>query len=246
MTDFVIYLTNYLKTWGKFVMYLSWEWGPVALILGLFSMLFVFKNRDAKVWILLLFLASYLLPVLLWPGFKSRFLVPVLPFVFILSGIGYHYLYTRGGLASWVSRVALFTSLGWFAISWLITSNLTGSPARYYTFDLKHKVDYAEMMILVDRMKGLEKGVVIGAARSLDGGMEGIYWHGFPYVHARPWVSVEKLDWSIIERIRKDYHAQYFWTDEIMMPKYEQNLKKMELLLRSGKFRLYRFAESNG
>ncbi len=246
MTDLVIYLKNCLKIWGKFVIYLVWEWGPGALILGLLSMLFVLKKRDARLWILLLFLASYLLPVLLWPGFRSRFLVPVLPFVFILSAIGFHYLYIQRGLARRLSRVALFTSLGWFAISWLITSNLTGSPARYYTFDLKHKVDYADMMILVDRMKGLEKGVVVGAARSLDGGMEGIYWHGFPYVHARPWVSGDGLQWSLIERLQKDYHAQYFWTDEIMLPKYEENLKDMELLLQSGKFRLYRFEKSNG
>ena len=243
MTDFVTYLKNCLKIWGKFVMYLSWEWGPVALILGLFSMLFVFKNKDARLWILLLFLASYLLPVLMWPGFRSRFLVPVLPFVFILSGIGYHYLYTQGGLARRGSTVALFTSLGWFAISWLITSNLTGSPARYYTFDLKHKVDYADMMILVDQMKALEKGVVIGAARSLDGGMEGIYWHGFPYVHARPWVSGHGLQWSLIQRLQKDYDAKYFWTDEIMLPKYEAYIDKLKLVATSGKFRLYEFID---
>ena len=246
MTDFAIYLKNCLKIWGKFVIYIVWEWGPGALILGLLSMLFVFKKRDAKLFILLLFLATYLLPVLLWPGFRSRFLVPVLPFVFILSAIGYHYLYTQGGLARRLSTVAFFTSFGWFAISWLITSNLTGSPARYYTFDLKHKADYADMISLVEGMTELEKGVVIGAARSLDGGMEGIYWHGFPYVHARPWVSGDGWQWSLIERLQKDYHAQYFWTDEIMLPKYEENLKEMELLLQSGKFRLYRFAESNG
>ena len=138
-------------------MYLLWEWGPGALILGLFSMLFVFKKRDAKLWILLLFLASYLLPVFFVARFQKSVSGASTSICFILSAIGYDYLFIQGGLARRLSRFALFSSLGWFAISWLITSNLTGSPARYYTFDLKHKVDYADMMILVDRMKGLEK-----------------------------------------------------------------------------------------
>jgi len=70
--------------------------------------------------------------------------------------------------------------------------------------------------------------------------VEGVYYHEFPYVHARG------FDWALIQRIRRDYNAQYFWTDEIMLPKYEKNLKEMELLLQSGKFRLYRFEKSNG
>lgn len=90
-------------------------------------------------------------------------------------------------------------------------------------------------------MKELERGLVIGAASSLDGGMEGIYWHGFPYIHARSWVSGEGMNWETVARIRKDYQAKYFWTDEIMLPKYEAQLDQLKLMATSGKFRLFQF-----
>ena len=96
------------------------------------------------------------------------------------------------------------------------------------------------MVDLTRQMNAIEQAMLIGSAKSLDGGVEGVYYHKFPYVHARG------FDWNLIQRIRRDYNAQYFWTDEIMLPKYEENLKDLELLLQSGKFRLYRFKKLNG
>lgn len=235
-TDILIYLKNCIKVWSDFLISSLWEWGPVALIFSLFIK--TFANR--KIIVPLLFAAMYLIPILLWPGFKSRFLVPLIPFLLLLTYFGYQSFKQMFPNLVTVRKIAVISIPAWFFISWFVSIWITESPSKYYLIDLKHKNDYAEMLEISDLMKDLEKLPVIGSAKSLDGGIESVYHHGFPYIHARG------FDWDAIEKIQHDYHAQYFWTDEIMLPKYEENLKEMELLLQSGKFRLYRFAESNG
>ena len=91
------------------------------------------------------------------------------------------------------------------------------------------------MLEVVEEMKALEPSLVVGSARSLDGGLEAFYYHQFPYVHARG------FDWILIERIRDDYEAKYFWTDEIMLTKYEPHMDQLQLVASSGKFRLFQF-----
>ena len=81
-------------------------------------------------------------------------------------------------------------------------------------------------------------GTIIGSAKSLDGGIEGVYLHQFPYIHARG------FPWNYIQRIREDFDATYFWTDQVMMGVYGENLEHMELVLSNGKFRLLRFPAS--
>jgi hypothetical protein len=49
------------------------------------------------------------------------------------------------------------------------------------------------------------------------------------------------MNWETVARIRKDYQAKYFWTDEIMLPKYEAQLDQLKLMATSGKFRLFQF-----
>ena len=90
---------------------------------------------------------------------------------------------------------------------------------------------------MVEKMKTLKPSLVVGSARSLDGGLEALYYHEFPYVHARG------FDWKLIERIRNDYNAKYFWTDEIMLSKYEAYTDKLKLVATSGKFRLFEFID---
>jgi len=242
--DLITYTLNCLKVWKKFVIYLLWEWGPSGLFLGSLPILGLFWKNDRKLLLLLFFLASYLVTILLWPGFKSRFLAPVLPLAMVLSILGYSKLIVREVFLKKLGVGCLAVIFIWFMFSWSISVQINGSPSRYYSFDLKHKNDYAEMKALALDMHGLPKGLVIGAARSLDGGVEGIYWHEFPYIHSRAWVSGEAMDWNLIERIKTDYNARYFWTDDIMLPKYSEYLSKLEPVLESGKFKLFRFIES--
>ena len=230
--DFIAYTQNCLEVWFKFFVSILWEWGPAGILLGIFAL---FAKRNPQRILVLVFLATYLIPILLWPGFKSRFLAPLLPIAFLFSYFGF--LSLKEGFPKFflVGRICVWGIPIWFAFSWICSSILTGSPSRYYTFDLKHKTDYIEMLEMVDEMKALEPSLVVGSARSLDGGLEAFYYHQFPYVHARG------FDWRLIERIRDDYEAKYFWTDEIMLPKYEAHLGQLKIIATSGKFRLFEF-----
>ncbi len=237
LSDILKYAQNCLKVWAKFLVSLLWEWGPTSALLGIFC--FLAKGSRSLI-IVSLFFASVMIPILLWPGFKTRFLLPLLPIFFLFSCLGFEAVKARLPKFLKISQICILGIPLWFSISWICSIALTGSPSRYYTFDLKHKKDYEEMVDLTRQMNAIEQAMLIGSAKSLDGGVEGVYYHKFPYVHARG------FDWNLIQRIRRDYNAQYFWTDEIMLPKYEENLKDLELLLQSGKFRLYRFKKLNG
>lgn len=231
-SDLIVYAQNCLKVWFKFFVSILWEWGPSGIILGIFAL---FVKRDPNRVMVIVFLATYLIPILLWPGFKSRFLAPLLPIAFLFSYFGFQSLKEHFPKFFLAGRICLWGIPIWFAFSWICSSILTGSPSRYYTFDLKHKTDYIEMLEMVEEMKALEPSLVVGSARSLDGGLEAFYYHQFPYVHARG------FDWILIERIRDDYEAKYFWTDEIMLPKYEAHLDQLKLIATSGKFKLFQF-----
>ena len=232
--DFIAYAQNCLEVWFKFFVSILWEWGPAGVLLGIFAL---FAKRKPKRILILVFLATYLIPIFLWPGFKSRFLAPLLPIAFLFSYFGFLSLKEDFPKFFLAGRICLWGIPIWFAFSWICSSILTGSPSRYYTFDLKHKSDYTDMLEMVEKMKTLKPSLVVGSARSLDGGLEALYYHEFPYVHARG------FDWKLIERIRNDYNAKYFWTDEIMLSKYEAYTDKLKLVATSGKFRLFEFID---
>jgi len=195
--------------------------------------------------VMLIFTISYLVPILFWPGFRSRFLAPLLPLAIIFICIGIHHFFQKNLKIKKWEKIIVGSIFLWFGSSWLLSVSVTGSASRYYTFDLVHKENYQEMLGLVDKMKDLERGLVIGAARSLDGGMDAVYWHKFPYIHARPWVSGDGMKWETITRIRKDYQAKYFWTDEIMLTKYEPHMDQLQLIASSGKFSLFQFVDQD-
>jgi len=232
--DFIAYAQNCLEVWFKFFVSILWEWGPAGVLLGIFAL---FAKRKPKRILILVFLATYLIPIFLWPGFKSRFLAPLLPIAFLFSYFGFLSLKEDFPKFFLAGRICLWGIPIWFAFSWICSSILTGSPSRYYTLDLKHKSDYTDMLEMVEKMKTLKPSLVVGSARSLDGGLEALYYHEFPYVHARG------FDWKLIERIRNDYNAKYFWTDEIMLSKYEAYTDKLKLVATSGKFRLFEFID---
>ena len=230
--DLISYLQNCLKVWSKFFVSILWELGPTGVLLGFFAF---FSPKKSSLLFLLVFLACYLVPIFFWPGFKSRFLAPLLPIAMLLSYVGFVFLRNRFPRFTRQANICLWSIPIWFMVTWICSFALTGSLSRYYTFDLKHKKDYQEMKVLVSKMDKLEPSIVLGSAKSLDGGLEAFYYHKFPYVHARG------FEWSLIERIQKDYEAKYFWTDEIMLTKYEPHMDQLQLVASSGKFRLFQF-----
>lgn len=244
-SDLIRYFVNCLTVWRKFIIFLVFELSLPGIILAVIGVFLTLKQRIHGPLVVLIFTSTYLVPILLWPGFKSRFLASLLPLAIIFICIGSYHFFQESKVGLKWKRIIVGSIFLWFGSSWLLSLSVTGSASRYYTFDLVHNKNYQEMIGLVDKMKELERGLVIGAARSLDGGMEGIYWHGFPYIHARSWVSGEGMNWETVARIRKDYQAKYFWTDEIMLPKYEAQLDQLKLMATSGKFRLFQFINSD-
>jgi 4-amino-4-deoxy-L-arabinose transferase-like glycosyltransferase len=242
-SDLILYFVNCLKVWKKFITFLVFELSLPGIVLAFLGIFLTLKYRTSRSVTVLIITTTYLLPILLWPGFKSRFLAPLLPLAIIFTCIGIHHLFQNTKIKLKWKKIIAGSIFLWFGFSWLLSVSVTGSASRYYTFDLVHKQNYQEMLGLVDKMKGLERGLVIGAARSLDGGMEAIYWHEFPYIHGRPWVSGDGMNWQTVERIRMDYNVKYFWTDDIMLPKYEAYIDKLKLVATSGKFRLYEFID---
>ena len=240
-SDLILYFVNCLKVWRKFITFLAFELSLPGIILAVMGIFLTLKQRVYGSVTVLIFTITYLVPILLWPGFKSRFLAPLLPLAIIFICIGAHHFFPKSKIKQKWEKIVVGSIFLWFGASWLLSVSVTGSPSRYYTFDLVHKENYQEMLGLVNKMKGLERGLVIGAARSLDGGMEAIYWHRFPYVHWRPWVGHDGMNWESVARIRKDYQAKYFWIDEIMLPRYEAHLDELKLIATSGKFRLFQF-----
>ena len=232
------YLAGTASAGGSFLLHLLFEWSPFGLALGIIGLRSLRKSHPVTAKVLLCLGISYLVPVLGWASFKYRFLAPILPFALILTAIGYHSCRDLGGSQAKWAKHAMIGMFLWFFGAWVVSSALTGSPTRYYAFDLKHKGDYSEMVEFAEQITKLERGTIVGSAKSLDGGIEGIYLHQFPYVHARG------FGWDYLQRIRADFDATYFWTDQEMMKGYKENLVHLELVLSHGQFRLFRFPET--
>lgn len=235
-------IKNYFRHLGSavisFLIHLIFEWSPFGIAMGIIGFRNLRAHSPVMEKVILCLGISYLLPVLGWASFKYRFLAPILPIAFVLSAIGFQYCRKCGG--SWIKwgKLAVIGIFLWFSGAWVVSSILTGSPTRYYAFDLKHKNDYSEMITFSEQIKKMDRGTIIGSAKSLDGGIEGVYLHQFPYIHARG------FPWNYIQRIREDFDATYFWTDQVMTGVYGENLKHMEPVLSNGKFRLFRFPAS--
>jgi hypothetical protein len=233
------YISNAVPAASSFLVHLIFEWSPFALALGALGLFSLHKQHPATAKVIFILGASYLIPVLCWASFKYRFLVPILPIAFIFTAMGCRYCQDRGGLWPNFAKLAMTGTFAWFGIAWIVTIILTGSPTRYYAFDMKHKEDYSEMVIFANKVSSLEKGTIIGSAKSLDGGIEGVYIHKFPYIAARG------FPWEYIVRLRKDFDATYFWTDDFMKKSYGKKLENMEIVLSHGKFHLLRFNDSD-
>jgi hypothetical protein len=235
-------IKNYLNRFGSagisFFLHLLFEWSPFGLALGITGLRSLRRQNPRFAKVILFLGISYLVPVLGWASFKYRFLVPILPLAFVLTATGFHFCRERGGTWSTWGKIGIGGTFVWFFGAWIASSWLTGSPSRYYAFDLAHKVDYSHMSIFSEKIKKLERGTIIGSAKCLDGGIEGVYLHQFPYISARG------FSWEYIQKIRKDFKATYFWTDKEMMRTYEGKLKDLEPVLSYEQFRLFRFPSS--
>ncbi len=183
-----------LKSSLLFFLHLGLETGFAGLILAGLACFTLRKTtpRTRLAGIALVVLAITT-PCLGWPEFKYRFLVPLLPFAIVLAVVGFEELKLRR--PPWLSRLFATGAMAGCAVFWIVQMTLTGSPAKYYAYDMRHLRDYRLMREAADFLRDRPPGVVLSFSDPLDGGGEAAWWHGKTIVGARgfPDARIQKL-----------------------------------------------------
>jgi hypothetical protein len=182
--------------------YLS-ELGPFCLVLMLAGTVTLFKANRRRAAAFVLPYAIYAITISLWATFKYRFLVPLLPAAYAAAAFGFVELCDKRRFWRLAGYVCLLGTLAWG-----IPSFFEQPPTRYYLDDNIHAADYERMRPLAMALGSLEPGVTLGHSNSLDGGIETVYWHRFPFVYGRGFNTQE------VQKLVHDFDVRYIWTDE--------------------------------
>jgi hypothetical protein len=214
------------------------ELGPFALVLmgmGIFS---VWRSSPrgfrAGAWVY----GGYLVVILFWGKFKAnRFLTPILPAALLLAGMGLAWGVSRGGRAAVVSWLCLVGT-----IAWMIPAYLEDPPVRYYPPKPSRGERYEEMRTLALRAANFEEGVMLGLSKSLDGGIETVYWTRLPYVSAR----LAGVDLSQpgpeLGRLVHDFDVRYVWVDDFTRERVLSDLPRSSIRDENGAFAIIEVA----
>jgi hypothetical protein len=183
---------------ARYALYMACELGWLGLVgLGAGITWLLRRQGDQKrIWPLFLLLVLGIgLPCWLWPSFKYRFLAGLLPLCVWLAA----FAATRSAR---LPRWALSASVG-VACFWAAQWIMTGSPAKYYAFDLDHRRNYALMREAAAALHPQPPGDVLTFSRVLDGGVEAAFWHKRPIIAARGFPD------AAILRLAEDFTPRY-------------------------------------
>jgi 4-amino-4-deoxy-L-arabinose transferase-like glycosyltransferase len=182
----------------QFILHLGLETGFTSLLLAGFGCLTLKKNLSRnQLAAAALVVLTLIAPCLGWPEFKYRFLVLALPLVVILAVLGF-----EANRSSLRRPFAVFALAG-CTVFWVVQMALTGSPAKYYAYDLKHRDDYRLMKEAATFLGKQPHGVVLSFPSPLDGGVEAVWWHHQPAVLARGFTK------SRLQRLNVDFQPAY-------------------------------------
>ena len=192
-----------LKSSLLFFLHLGSESGFAGLVLaGVACFTLRKKIPRARMAGVALVVLAIAVPCLGWPEFKYRFLVPTLPFVVVLAVIGLEEL--RGlRWPQWIPRMLAAGAIISCAVFWIVQISITGSPAKYYAYDLRHLRDYHLMREAADFLRDQPPGVVLAFSDYLDGGSEAVWWHGKPNVEARGFPD------ALVRKLAADFKPSY-------------------------------------
>jgi len=146
----------------------------------------------------------YLAEVSFWGFIRPRFLVPVLPLVFLWSAAGFEsiadsflnrgiQIRQTGRLLVAVSTITVLILLLTAGIHWKKTP----------------PVEQAASMRLAEWLKEQPSGTVLGYSALLDGGIQAVRIHRHPYVHGRNFLYQPQA----AVRLWEEYHPRYVWCD---------------------------------
>lgn len=200
-------LQRYSLMAGKSVYALSREFsllvGPFGLFLAIVGLYRGMKTNKANMIALLFPTTAYSIVIVLWVTYKFRFLTPLLPAFILLATLGFINLYNSSKIWRWVAGLCLVGTLAWF-----IFPLFRQTKTLYYGRENQpHDTLYREMQPLAASLVNRQPGVVLGYAQYLDGGIETVYWHRFPFVAGRG------LGETAIKKLVDDFDIRYIWTD---------------------------------
>jgi len=199
-----LYISMVADSALNFSLFYLLEVGPFCLALALVGGFTLFRSDRRKATAFALPPVLYTTTIFLWATFKYRFLVPLLPATYIGAAFGFMELYDRRPLWKSLRWICLVGTIVWGAQGFL-----EQPPTRYYHNDASHAAHYEKMLPLARELEQLEPGVVLGYSRSLDGGLETIYWHRFPFVYGRGFNKVEE-----VRKLVHDFDIRYIWADQ--------------------------------
>jgi hypothetical protein len=187
-----------LKSSAQFLLHLGLETGFGGLVLGgLGCVAFIKHHSRTRVVGAALIVSAVAAPCLGWPDFKYRFLVLLLPFVIILAVVGLETCRPR------FKKFFAIGAVGGCLVFWIVQIALTGSPAKYYAYDLKHLGDYRLMREAAHFLQTQPPGVVLSFSSPLDGGIEAAWWHLKPIVGGRGFPA------AYLKKMAADFHVRY-------------------------------------
>jgi hypothetical protein len=176
--------------------------------------------------------AAYFLTIFLWATYKFRFLVPLIPSSYLLATYGWKYLSGQSNWGKWIAWICILGTVGW-----MIPSYIRPEPTLYYGNETAVSADlHNKMRPLAEDLSNLEKAVTLGYSQKLDGGIETIYWHSFPFVAGRG------LELPEIQKLVCDFDIQYIWVDEATKTEIKNLLNISDPFLQNPPFYIFRIA----
>ena len=233
---FNLYMTLVRDNGDKFFEIYYAETGPIILGLAAIGLVYlVWKDRRQLMTLFLPYL-FYVLMIILWATYKYRFLVPAIPAAYLLAGIGISVLIKNqmSKLSFALKTVGIVGFLG--MLLWFVPAYSENPPTRYYDHDEKHLSRYAQMREMVDVLNDFEPGVVMGFSKSLDGGIETVYWHDMPFVFGRG------LDTNEVQKLAADFQVRYVWVDQGTLSAFELAFPDAFLLQRNQLYAIFELA----
>jgi hypothetical protein len=139
--------------------------------------------------------------------FRQRFSVPVIPIIFLLAAVGAGALLTMRWWWQGAAGVLALFAIGQQSMLLYL------DYGKFYTqSSARRQYTYEKMRKLVKQMRSeLKPGLVVGAAKLGDGGLETVYWLDWPY-------GREMYGPKITPKLAKDFDAKYIWCDTQNLP----------------------------
>lgn len=197
------YLSLFGTTSLRYLIFYLLQIGPFAWFFAIVGSFALITHAPRMAIAVLLPTLLYILVIFGWVTFDTRFLVPILPFTYIAIAFGFTDLMRRSRPFRLASVACLPLTFGWSAIGFM-----EHPPTKYYMNDAGHAEGYAQMVPLAQELSTREPGVMLGYSTSLDGGIEAVYWHRFPFVHGRG------FDGNVLRKLVDDFQVRYIWAEE--------------------------------